>query len=461
MQKIDSVRLDILQHDLDILCLSETWLHENIPDAFITADGYEIVRLDRDRKKGGGLCMFIKDSITYDQNIFKDLNLSDKNIEIQLVVIKSDNARSMIIANCYRPPNGSIERAVESLKLHLSMVPDVHKFEIVIAGDLNLDCSDSTLHSAKCVSSICFEFSLTNMITLPTRFSGSKWSILDVMLTNIRNCFISGVVNYNISDHLPIVLVKKRVKIRHSKVTSTGRSYKNYNREMFMTNLSQLDWSILYLLDDPEKAWNMVLKAIIYEADIQCPIKKFKVKTSRPEWLSLELIEMARDRDVFARLAKRKNDAEHWQIFRGKRNEYNACLKRAKNDYIVEQLNRYQNDQKKFWENVKDILPNRTGKHVGQVKDPCSQELLSPSDSVNAINTFFSEYGKKLCESLPNCPRPYEPAEVNHCLTEFQPVTTEKVMNLINSIKLYKSSGIRDISSRLLKDGLSALPEQI
>ena len=34
-------------------------------------------------------------------------------------------------------------------------------------------------------------------------------------------------------------------------------------------------------------------------------------------------------------------------------------------------------------------------------------------------------------------------------------------MNLINSIKLYKSSGIRDIGSRLLKDGLSALPEQI
>ena len=58
-------------------------------------------------------------------------------------------------------------------------------------------------------------------------------------------------------------------------------------------------------------------------------------------------------------------------------------------------------------------------------------------------------------------PRPHEPAEVNHCLTEFQPVTTDKVMNLINSIKLYKSSGIRDISSRLLKDGLSALPEQI
>ena len=30
MQEIDSVRLDILQHDLDILCLSETWLHEKI-----------------------------------------------------------------------------------------------------------------------------------------------------------------------------------------------------------------------------------------------------------------------------------------------------------------------------------------------------------------------------------------------------------------------------------------------
>ena len=59
MPKIDSVRLDLLQHDLDILCLSETWFHEKILDTFISAEGYEVVRLDRGRKKGGGLCMYV------------------------------------------------------------------------------------------------------------------------------------------------------------------------------------------------------------------------------------------------------------------------------------------------------------------------------------------------------------------------------------------------------------------
>ena len=101
------------------------------------------------------------------------------------------------------------------------------------------------------------------MITLPTRLSDSNWLVLDVMLTNIRNCYMGGVVNYNVSDHLPVVLVKKRVKIRHSKETVTGRSYKNYDRERFMANLSQLDWKVLYLLEDPYVAWGMVLKAII------------------------------------------------------------------------------------------------------------------------------------------------------------------------------------------------------
>ena len=205
----------------------------------------------------------------------------------------------------------------------------------------------------------------------------------------------------------------------------------------------------------------MVLKAIIYEADVQCPVKRFKVKTSRPEWLSLELLEMARDRDMSARLAKRKNDGEHWQILRDTRNEYNACLKNAKNDYIIEQLNRCLTDQNRFWATIKDILPNKSSKTVGQIKDPCSGVMLSPHDSVNTINTFFNEYGKKLCQSLPDCDRPYKPSEVNFCLNDFQPIESEKVRSYIDNIKICKSSGIHGISSRSLRDGLSAIPEQI
>ena len=111
-------------------------MHEKILDTFISAEGYEVVRLDRGRKKGGGLCLYIKNSIKYDDCTLKDLNFSDENLEIWFVVLNCDNAKSMIIVNCYRPPNGSID--MESLKVQLNMIPDFHKFEIVTTGDLNL-----------------------------------------------------------------------------------------------------------------------------------------------------------------------------------------------------------------------------------------------------------------------------------------------------------------------------------
>ena len=73
-------KIDVINHllqDIDqklhVLGLSETWLSENMPDSFISIEGYDITRLDRTWlqtqsntvKKGGGVTMYIRDSITW------------------------------------------------------------------------------------------------------------------------------------------------------------------------------------------------------------------------------------------------------------------------------------------------------------------------------------------------------------------------------------------------------------
>ena len=62
-------------------------------------------------KSGRGISMYIKNSISYDDTRFKHLNVSERNLEIQFVVITGRNAKEMTIVNCYRPPNGSIDLA--------------------------------------------------------------------------------------------------------------------------------------------------------------------------------------------------------------------------------------------------------------------------------------------------------------------------------------------------------------
>ena len=122
--------------------------------------------------------------------------------------------------------------------------------------------------------------------------------ILDLILTNVANTFKSGVINYNISDHSPVFMIKKRQKIKHERGYVIGRSYMNYDKIAFQNNLKNLDWSIIFLLDNPNDAWNMLYKAILLEADKMCPKRKIKISYNRPTWLTEELTEIGREREI-------------------------------------------------------------------------------------------------------------------------------------------------------------------
>lgn len=50
----------------DMMGLSETWLHEYVDNNLISNTEYHQLRCDRKGKRGGGLCLYVKESIKYD-----------------------------------------------------------------------------------------------------------------------------------------------------------------------------------------------------------------------------------------------------------------------------------------------------------------------------------------------------------------------------------------------------------
>ena len=131
-------------------------------------------------------------------------------------------------------------------------------------------------------------------------------TVIDVIFVNIRNVYMSGSINYNISDHPPVFIVKKRKHIKKEKEYVHFRSYRNYKKHTFQTNLKKLDWSILDVLENVDDMWSMIYRAIEYEANSTCPYKRIKISVNRPEWINRELLEYEIERDILCRIHKRK-----------------------------------------------------------------------------------------------------------------------------------------------------------
>jgi len=48
----------------DVVCVTETWLHADIPDSLLCCKGYNVIRCDRNGR-GGGVAMFVRNNIKF------------------------------------------------------------------------------------------------------------------------------------------------------------------------------------------------------------------------------------------------------------------------------------------------------------------------------------------------------------------------------------------------------------
>ena len=75
---------------------------------------------------------------------------------------------------------------------------------------------------------------------------------------------------------------------------------------------------------------------------------------------------MIHDKDYFLAKAKKYGKTDDWRIAWNLRNQTKILIKNAKIDFIKEQLEENKSDSKKFWRNIKAIIPdvNKEKKYI-------------------------------------------------------------------------------------------------
>ena len=153
------------ENDIDIIGLSETRLNEHIEDSEVNIAGYCIFRNDRD-ENGGGVALYVKESLPY-----PTVKLKSEKLELLSIEISPTQAKSFLIVCWYRPPTSRVdEESFENLRDTLKQL-DKEEKEIILIGDTNCDIASKQNTNTKRLKAIYSEYQLEQLVKSYTRVS--------------------------------------------------------------------------------------------------------------------------------------------------------------------------------------------------------------------------------------------------------------------------------------------------
>ena len=393
------------------------------------------------------------------------MNVSDPNIELQWVVISRPHTKNILIGNVYRPPGGNIKNAFATISSKLNEIDNKGKYEILILGDFNADANNTEMSAAKIVNQFANDKTLRQMIKDTTRYAKNKKSTIDLAFTNIKYCNDSGTLNYNISDHKPIYIIKKKLRnIKQSK-TYWARSYKHYTEDALRDLLNEEkhelnhDHSQSQSQMGPNEYYKKIEEAILKAADRLCPVSEMRIRLHTAPYINDDLIDMQRDRDYFVKKADISMNPGDRFVANCLIKKTNKEVRKAKSTYYLNQAIKLNQNHAKFWRNYHQIEPKHQEKIKG-IREETNGENVPEDKLPDKINNFFIDIGENLAKKFEG--KAYlnkaKIDTIDHLSAfELAKINEEEMIKRIRKISEEKPSGVHKIASKVIKHALMVL----
>ena len=176
--------------------------------------------------------------------------------------------------------------SIEYLEKSLLDVPE--NYEILLIGDFNVDflSSDKAEKPDKRkLRNFAIGNDLDQLITTPTRVTESTKSTRYLLFVNNSHRIVAcGTITSSISDHFVIFCIVKSGVPKASPKLLNYRSYKNYDKNSFLRDLSAVDWDSIVdtseNIDDVVSNWSVKFNMIAEQhAHLkQCGLKESKYR---------------------------------------------------------------------------------------------------------------------------------------------------------------------------------------
>lgn len=456
--------LEILtaNHDIDVLCLSETWLTNKKHSNTVSIPGFQLpFRKDRVHSVGGGVAVFVKNGLSASAT----LPPPTVHIECLCITISLTSRTKLAVVVAYRPPGTSADTFCADLDQFLDMVEKTKPTAICLVGDFNAKVSDwyqqqTTDAAGKLLLQLAFTHDLTQVVSEPTHSIDSiksAPSLLDLMFLNKPHLALDCNVLPPLSDHCPTLLQIKLRGVSYSKPSV----YYTWNYELaafdeLRNALSQTDWSSTLADTDVNSAvasWSTKVVSLLHRF---VPLKRHCYRPKSKPWYTPFLHKLARQRDRLFKLSRQCPHSSPQAIaYRKVRNWYTAEVRHAEKAYyhsLSEKFNRRppSSSSHHWWAQLKGAVKWSARTCIPPL---ASEGLLhlSPLDKADALNRNFS----KQCSAADSCDLSSAPASCpSNCNLSFSfSVPSESsVLSALQNLNPWKACGLDKISNRLLKE---------
>ena len=309
---------------------------------------------------------------------------------------------------------------------------------------------------------------LINNITYPR-----GKSCLDHIFTNCPIVSKSGVVAELISDHYPVMAVRKKLKVKLPMTSFIGRSYRKYSATDLREELSGYSWEEYFAEKDPAAQWETIKARILAYLDRLCPLKELKYRLNHNEWMTEDLRDQMADRRAAVLDFMHSGDESKHEEAKKRRCEVNRACLSARDNHVLVKLEESKGDSRLFWRQLNNIIAPTSRVNVTTYE--VEGKRLEGAEASEYCNSYFSTIGEKLYSTLQlqdqtlpdpkirpgNTLKNLSADGVDVSALNLPTVQYDDMSKLVEDINANKSSGIDGISAKVIKTAFEVLISQL
>ena len=394
-----------LEMEVSVIGMSETWLQDCNCNLYNVA-GYNLIENHRSTKKGGGVAIFLKQGISYqNRNDLKHMGdiYESVFIEIDKDAFSKDN--NVIIGVIYRPPGTDLEIFNEHINILLNKLKNDYKFcYLKCDSNVNLLNYGKNRETTDFVDAL-HSNSFVSLINRPTRVNGDSATLIDNIFTNcfsnIHDTF-QCLIQTDISDHFPIIHVDGSVKQANIDTYILRRNMSQRNKHDFLCAMSNVDWSSIHSEMCTQGAFSLFHSTLVNHYNKHFPMQKIKLKYNcRKPWLTQGLKDAIKVKNKLYKKYQKINAVAHEIAYKTYRNKLNHILKCAERKHYSDLLNDNKNNVKRTWQILKSIVnKNKTTKFQDKFKLSDGTFTSDKSMISTKFNEFFIGIGPNLAQNI-------------------------------------------------------------
>ena len=455
--KAHTIKDFVVDNNLDVLAITETWLQSNGSESFIEAElcpaGYKFKHISRG-SRGGGIGLLYKQSLNVKSKSCKKY----QSFEHSLYTLDC-SSKKFLICVVYRPPPSKKNKLTfhkfmaefSTLLEHILIAPG----DLVLTGDFNIHFEKANDPEAIRFRDLIDSCNLTQHVREATHLKGH---LLDLLVTRTSENTVDCVKlsDPGISDHSAVHFKLMKEKPSYEKKVITFRKLKNVDPTIFQKDIQSTMLNTSRTTDVSEEVdqYNTILSQLV---DKHAPVKE-RVVTIRPSapWYTDEIKTEKHFRRKLERKWRSSKLTIDRELYMGQCKKVTKMIDEARRKHYNGEIMGCSNDQKALFGIVDKLLHRNS--------EPLLPSHDSPHELANRFADFFADKILKIRSDLEFIKSEKDdlhiPQKTTHkpkkLLNHFPRASEAEVLKLIKASPS-KSCSLDPMPTWLLKDCIGAL----